>query len=98
MHPPLRVPGTAVFLTAGREGVPHAMLHNLNHNKVLHERVVLLTVLTEDVPYVPDEQRLEIADMGEGFYRMSVRYGFKDEPDLPAALQLPNALGHASST
>jgi KUP system potassium uptake protein len=93
VHPPQRVPGTAVFLTAGREGVPHAMLHNLSHNKVLHERVVLLTVMTEDVPYVPDEQRIEIAEMGEGFYRMSVRYGFKDEPDLPAALQLPNTLG-----
>ncbi len=93
IHPPQRVPGTAVFLTAGREGVPHAMLHNLSHNKVLHERVVLLTVMTEDVPYVTDENRLEIDDMGEGFYRMSVRYGFKDEPDLPAALQLPNTLG-----
>jgi KUP system potassium uptake protein len=93
IHPPQRVPGTAVFLTAGREGVPHAMLHNLSHNKVLHERVVLLTVMTEDVPYVPEGDRLEIADMGEGFYRMSVRYGFKDDPDLPAALQLPNALG-----
>jgi len=54
---------------------------------------VLLTVMTEDVPYVPDENRLDIVEMGEGFYRMSVRYGFKDEPDLPAALQLPNALG-----
>jgi KUP system potassium uptake protein len=93
IHPPQRVPGTAVFLTAGREGVPHAMLHNLSHNKVLHERVVLLTVMTEDVPYVTDENRLEIDDMGEGFYRMSVRYGFKDEPDLPVALQLPNTLG-----
>jgi KUP system potassium uptake protein len=93
LHPPTRVPGTAVFLTAGREGVPHAMLHNLNHNKVLHERVVLLTVQTEDVPYVPDAQRIEFADLGAGFYRATVHYGFKDEPDLPAALQLPNALG-----
>ncbi|MEO8039388.1 MAG: potassium transporter Kup [Betaproteobacteria bacterium] len=93
IHPPQRVPGTAVFLTAGREGVPHAMLHNLSHNKVLHERVILLTVTTEDVPYVSDANRLEVATMGEGFYRMTVRYGFKDEPDLPVALQLPNALG-----
>jgi len=93
IHPPQRVPGTAVFLTAGREGVPHAMLHNLSHNKVLHERVVLLTVTTEDVPYVRAANRIGIADMGEGFYRMSVRYGFKDEPDLPNALQLPNELG-----
>jgi KUP system potassium uptake protein len=92
-HPPQRVPGTAVFLTAGREGVPHAMLHNLSHNKVLHERVVLLTVLTENVPYVEDAQRVEVSELGAGFYRMSVRYGFKDDPDLPRALTLPNALG-----
>ncbi|MBX9629935.1 MAG: potassium transporter Kup [Burkholderiales bacterium] len=93
IHPPQRVPGTAIFLTAGREGVPHAMLHNLSHNKVLHEKVVLLTVLTEDVPYVPDESRIELEPLGEGFYRMNVRYGFKDEPDIPAALQLPNPCG-----
>ena len=92
-HPPQRVPGTAVFLTAGREGVPPAMLHNLNHNKVLHERVVLLTVLTENVPWVDDAHRLELMELGAGFYRMTVRYGFKDEPDLPRALALPNALG-----
>jgi KUP system potassium uptake protein len=85
-HPPLRVPGTAVFLTAARDGVPHALLHNLNHNKVLHERVVLLTVRTEDFPYVPVSQRLDIESLGHGFYRMTVRYGFMDEPDLPEAL------------
>lgn len=92
-HPPQRVPGTAIFLTAGREGVPHALLHNLNHNKVLHERIVLLTVLTEDVPYVSDDQRIEISELGTGFYRMSVHFGFKDEPDLPRALSLKNSLG-----
>jgi KUP system potassium uptake protein len=97
VHPPTRVPGTAVFLTAGREGVPHALLHNLNHNKVLHERIVLLTVLTEDVPYVTDAQRLDIEDLGTGFYRMNVHFGFKDSPDLPAALQLPNTAGIAFS-
>ncbi|MBI1394546.1 MAG: potassium transporter Kup [Betaproteobacteria bacterium] len=93
VSPPTRVEGTAVFLTAGREGVPHALLHNLNHNKVLHERIVLLTVVTEDVPYVPDDQRLETESLGSDFYRITVHYGFKDEPDLPAALQLPNDLG-----
>ncbi|MBK8016234.1 MAG: potassium transporter Kup [Betaproteobacteria bacterium] len=93
ISPPPRVEGTAVFLTAGKEGVPHALLHNLNHNKVLHERVVLLTVITEDVPFVPESQRLEGASLGHDFYRLTVRYGFKDEPDLPAALQLPNTLG-----
>ncbi|MFO1320714.1 MAG: potassium transporter Kup [Burkholderiales bacterium] len=92
-HPPTRVEGTAVFLTAGREGVPHALLHNLNHNKVLHERIVLLTVVTEDVPFVPDDQRLEAEPLGGDFYRVVIHYGFKDEPDIPEALQSPNRLG-----
>jgi KUP system potassium uptake protein len=87
-HPPARVPGTAVFLTASQEGVPHALLHNLNHNKVLHERVVLLTVRSEDIPHVPDEQRIQVHDLGHDFYRLTVHYGFKDEPDVPAALEL----------
>jgi KUP system potassium uptake protein len=87
-HPPARVPGTAVFLTASQEGVPHAMLHNLNHNKVLHERVVLLTVRSEDIPHVGDEQRVEVEPLGHEFYRVIVHYGFKDEPDLPEALAL----------
>ena len=85
-HPPVRVPGTAVFLTASQEGVPHAMLHNLNHNKVLHERVVLLTVRSEDIPHVGDEQRMDVEPLGHEFYRVTVHYGFKDEPDLPEAL------------
>ncbi len=85
-HPPVRVPGTAVFLTASQEGVPHAMLHNLNHNKVLHERVVLLTVRSEDIPHVRDEQRVDVEPLGHDFYRVTVHYGFKDEPDLPDAL------------
>ena len=85
-HPPARVAGTAVFLTANREGVPHALLHNLAHNKVLHERVIFLTVLTEDEPYVPAEKRMQVTDMGNGFYRLYAHFGFKDEPDVPAAL------------
>jgi len=92
-HPPLRVPGTAVFLTATQEGVPHALLHNLNHNKVLHERVVLLTVRSEDIPHVPDSQRIEIAPLGDDFFRVIVHYGFKDEPDLPLALEHAKANG-----
>lgn len=87
-HPPVRVPGTAVFLTASKEGVPHALLHNLAHNKVLHERVVFLTVTTENRPYVPTEERLQIEDLGHNFYRLVVHYGFKDAPDIPAALAL----------
>ncbi len=93
LSPPVRVPGTAVFLTASQEGVPHALLHNLNHNKVLHERVVMLTVRAEDIPHVADAQRIEIQDLGDDFYGMLVRYGFKDEPDLPAALELARAKG-----
>jgi KUP system potassium uptake protein len=92
-HPPVRVPGTAVFLTAASEGVPHALLHNLNHNKVLHERIVLLTVETRDVPHVPDEERIDIRSLAPGFYRMVVHYGFKDEPDVPRALELAAAKG-----
>jgi KUP system potassium uptake protein len=87
-HPPARVPGVAVFLTASQEGVPHALLHNLNHNKVLHERVVLLTVRSEDIPHVGDEQRVDVDALGHDFERVTVHYGFKDEPNLPAALEL----------
>ena len=87
-HPPLRVPGTAVFLTASAEGVPHAMLHNLIHNKVLHERVILLTVITEDVPHVPDIDHVEVQPLGNNFYRLIMRFGFKDEPDIPATLMM----------
>ena len=81
-----RVPGTAVFMTSSAEGVPHALLHNLKHNKVLHERVILLTVKIEDVPYISQTKRLELDDLGQGFWRMVCRYGFMDDPDVPAAL------------
>ncbi|MEW5942935.1 MAG: potassium transporter Kup [Pseudomonadota bacterium] len=92
-HPPTRVPGTAVFLTASREGVPHAMLHNLAHNKVLHERVALLTVTTRDIPWVPEAERVQVEPLGGEFYRIVVTYGFKDEPDIPAALELCKPFG-----
>src|SRR3954465_12382789 len=81
-----RVPGTAVFMTSASSGVPHALLHNLKHNKVLHERVILLTVRIEDVPYVTEEKRLETKDYGSGFYRVLLRYGFMEEIDVPVAL------------
>jgi KUP system potassium uptake protein len=81
-----RVPGTAVFMTSSSSGVPHALLHNLKHNKVLHERVILLTVRIEDVPYVSEEKRTEQRDYGSGFYRVVLRYGFMEEIDVPAAL------------
>ena len=87
-HPPTRVPGTAVFMTAQPEGVPHALLHNLAHNKVLHERVALLTVVTEDVPWVSEARRLTVQPLGNNFYRITIRYGFKDDTDIPLALHL----------
>jgi KUP system potassium uptake protein len=81
-----RVPGTAVFMTSASSGVPHALLHNLKHNKVLHERVILLTVRIEDVPYVPEEKRAETKDYGSGFYRLILRYGFMEEINVPREL------------
>src|SRR5215210_2891796 len=88
-----RVPGTAVFMTSSGTGVPHALLHNLKHNKVLHERVILLTVRIEDVPYVPDGARIETRDYGAGFYRLKLRYGFMEEIDVPSELTKLEACG-----
>ena len=85
-RPPTRVPGTAVFLTANPATVPRALLHNLKHNKVLHERVVVLKVETEDVPRVPTSERLEVEHMGANFHRVVVRYGFMEQPDVTAVL------------
>jgi KUP system potassium uptake protein len=82
----IRVPGTAVFLTADPSGVPRAMLHNLKHNKVLHEQVVILTVEGERIPYVDPRERLSVEAVGQGIYRATIRYGFLEQPDIPAAL------------
>ncbi len=90
-----RVPGTAVFMTTSPEGVPHALLHNLKHNKVLHERVLLLTVRIEDVPYVEEGRSFELADLGSGFYRLIIRFGFMQESDVPAALAKVEQCGPA---
>jgi KUP system potassium uptake protein len=92
-HPPARVPGTAVFLTTTHEGVPHAMLHNLKHNKVLHERVILLTVVFQDIPHVDESERVEVRPLGHDFFKVFVIYGFKDIPDIPHALELCAPLG-----
>jgi KUP system potassium uptake protein len=81
-----RVPGTAVFMTSSASGVPHALLHNLKHNKVLHERVILLTVRIQDVPYVAESKRSETRDYGQGFYRLVLHYGFMEEVNVPAEL------------
>ena len=82
-----RVDGTAVFLTPTSNGAPSAMLHNIKHNHVLHERNILLTVVVEDKPYVTKGNRLLIKDMGKNFYWVRVFYGFMDTPDIPAALE-----------
>ncbi len=82
-----RVPGTGVFLTGNPEGVPNSLLHNLKHNKVLHERVVLLSVVVEDIPYVPKEDYVWIEDLKHGFWRITGHYGFKENPDIPMMLQ-----------
>lgn len=87
-HPPTRVYGTALFMTPNLEGVPHAMLHNLKHNKVLHEKVVILTVKFLDYPHTSIEERVEVVPMPHEFYKVTVNYGFKDEPDLPRDLLL----------
>lgn len=81
-----RVPGTAVFMTSTAEGVPHALLHNLKHNKVLHDRIILLTVKIMDEPYYPDDGRCQLENLENGFHRMILKYGFMQEPDVPAAL------------
>lgn len=82
-----RVPGTAVFLTTSTHGVPHSLLHNLKHNKVLHERTFLLTVKIADEPRVPSNKRIEITDHGGGMYRIVLHYGFMDSTDIPASLR-----------
>jgi KUP system potassium uptake protein len=86
--PPARVPGTAIYLTAGRRGVPQALLYNLATNKVLHERVVILTVVTRDEPWVPRNERIKIRHFGDQLYRVRIYYGFKQEPSIPEALDL----------
>jgi KUP system potassium uptake protein len=83
---PARVPGTAIFMTRDLARVPIALLHALKHYKVLHQRVVMMQVETEDVPHVPSEHRLEIGELGKGFYTIRVRYGFLDQPNIVRAL------------
>lgn len=88
-----RVPGVAVFLSSTPEGVPPALLHNVKHNKILHERVIILTVVTERVPHVPPADRLRVTDYSQGFYRLSVHHGFVEEVDLPELLHGCTACG-----
>ena len=90
---PIRVPGTAIYMTAQVNNVPAALLHNMKHNKVLHERNVLMTVQTADVPHLPEVDRLEIRHYDQNFHTVRIRYGFAEEPDIPRALALARVGG-----
>jgi KUP system potassium uptake protein len=88
-----RVPGTAIFMASSSAGVPSALLHNIKHNKVLHERVIILTIAIQDVPYVDAAKRFECKDLGKGFYRLTMNCGFLDDTDVPAALKQVDLCG-----
>jgi KUP system potassium uptake protein len=91
--PPARVEGTAVFLAGTLDSVPRAMLHNLAHNKVLHERVVFMTVVIKDIPWVPFGERIELEPLGRNCYQLKINFGFKNQPDVPRALRLCKSQG-----
>ncbi len=86
LSPPHKVPGTGIFMTTSPDGVPNAMLHNLKHNKVLHERVIILSVVIEDIPFVPKEDYVWIEDLNNGFWKVTGHFGFKETPDIPVML------------
>jgi len=86
-HKPLRVPGVAIFLASNAAHIPRALLHNFKHNKVFHEQTLLMTVRTEEIPHVPEERRLEVTPLGEGFYRVMVRYGFSEDPNIAEVIR-----------
>jgi KUP system potassium uptake protein len=89
----IRVRGTAVYMTGNPEAVPMPLISNIEHNQVLHEQVVLMTVRTQEIPHVPEDQRLEVARLGASFFQVVVEYGFMDEPDVPRAMELCRARG-----
>jgi KUP system potassium uptake protein len=93
LSPPTRVDGTAVFLTSGKGAVPNAMLHNLKHNKVLHKQNLFVNVQNHEVPWIAEEERLEIAPLGKECWQVVIHYGFKDDPDVPGALSHLNGMG-----
>jgi KUP system potassium uptake protein len=90
---PIRVPGAAVFMARDDVATPVALLHNLKHNKVLHEKVVLLTIFALEIPQVPAKERVKVEDLGKGFYRITARYGFMENPSIPEVLELARAQG-----
>ncbi|HEX3236659.1 MAG TPA: potassium transporter Kup [Gemmatimonadales bacterium] len=92
---PHRVPGAAVFLTSDASGAPPVLLHHLKHNKVLHEKVMLMSIVTEGIPHVPAQDRAECRELGQGFYQVVAHYGFMETPDVPGVLQ---ALGRPDAS
>jgi K+ transporter len=92
---PTRVAGLGVFLSSRTDVVPGALLHNLKHNKVLHERVVIANVVVDDTPLVPPERRLEVEKLGKGFYTIRIHHGFFETPDVPQALREARRFGLA---
>lgn len=93
LSPPTRVEGTAVFLTTGKGSVPNAMLHNLKHNKVLHQQNLFVNVQNHEVPWIAEDERLEITSLGHDCWQVVIHYGFKDDPDVPGALTHLRGLG-----
>ena len=81
-----RVRGTAIFMTRQQEGIPTALLHNIKHNKIVHEKVVLLSVNVEEIPHLDDDERVEWVELGHGVYRLVIRFGFMEDPDIPELL------------
>ena len=90
---PYRVPGTAIFMTGSGAGVPPTLIHNLRHNKVLHASVVLLTVVTGDIPVVSDDDRIVVEPLGSGFFKVTLKYGFSEEPSVPEAISAARGRG-----
>lgn len=91
--PPVRVPGTAVFMSITPEGVPITLLHHFKHNKVLHERIVILTIASGASPHLDDAERIRVQDYGQGFYRVTARFGFMESPSVPKILELAGRQG-----
>jgi KUP system potassium uptake protein len=93
LAPPVRVPGTAIFLTADPGVVPHGLLHNLKHNKVLHQHNVILTIITADTPRVPQDERVTISPVSEHFSTVALKFGYMEQPNVPKALAIARKHG-----
>lgn len=93
IDPPMRVPGIAIFMDRNPQATPHALLHNIKHNKILHKTVVLLTVMTEERPHVSRKERVKVIPLGKGLFRVIIRYGFMEDPDVPQVLNKVNSEG-----